>query len=118
MNTVFNSPMTSDRLGKGFHRGETEQEVAGFPGDFLIDAPLGSDHPNPSQAFPPLLGIEVLQNRRITDGPVLPDFQTSMRFFDCAIRLALDGGKCLFLLQSKGRFHLLIEVSLIVASVP
>ncbi len=101
MNTVFNSPVASDSVGKRFQRGETEQEVAGFPGDFLIDAPLRSHHPNPSQAFPPLLGIKVLQNRSITDGPVLPDFQTSMRLFDRTIRLALDGGKCLFPRQSK-----------------
>ena len=113
MHAVFNAPVTSHRVGKGFHRGETEQKVAGFLRDLLLDASFRSNHPNPSQALPSLLGIKILQNGRITDGPVLSDFQTPMRFFDRAIRLTLDGGKRLLLRHSKGRFHLIVEVALI-----
>src|SRR5574340_1803112 len=85
MHAVFNAPVTSHRVGKGFHRGETEQKVAGFSADLLLDASFCSHHPNPSQAFPSLLRIEILHNRWITDGPVLSDFQASMRFFDRAM---------------------------------
>src|SRR2546421_13089309 len=85
MNTVFNAPVTSHRAGKGFHRGETEQKVAGFLRDLLLDTSFRSNHANPSQAFPSLLRIKILQNRRITDGPVFSDFQTPMGFFDHAI---------------------------------
>src|SRR5436190_11656018 len=114
MNAVFNAPMTSHRIRKGFYRGEAEQKVAGFLRDLLRDASFRSDHANPSQAFPSLLRIQILQNRWITDGPVLSDFQTSMGFFDHASGLRRDGGKGLFLGHAKSRFHLIVEISLIV----
>src|SRR5579875_400039 len=85
MHAVFNSPVTSHRVGKGFHRGETQQKGASFLRGLLLDASFCSHHPNPSQAAPSLLRIEILQNRWITDGPVLSDFQASMRFFDPAM---------------------------------
>ena len=37
---------------------------------------------------------------------------------DRAIRLARDGGTCLLLRQSKSRFHLVVEIPLVVASAP
>lgn len=80
MHTVFNSPVASHRVGKGFHRGETEQKVAGFSGDLVLDASFGAHHANPSQAFPSQLWIKIGQDLRVTDGPVVPDLQTPMRF--------------------------------------
>src|SRR6266700_3673573 len=118
MHAVFNTPVTSYRVGEGFHLGETEQKIAGFLRDLLLDASFRSNHPNPSQVLPSLLGIKILQNRWITDGPVLSDFQTPMRFFDRAIRLTRHGGKRLLLRHGKRRLHLIVEIAMVLASAP
>src|SRR5258708_25096360 len=102
MQAVFNAPVASHRVGKRFHRGETEQKVAGFPADLLINAPFGSNHPNPSQAFPPLLRVEIGQDLRITDGPVVPDLEPTVPFLNAAIRLTLAASKGLFFSHRKG----------------
>ncbi len=46
MQTIFNPKVASNSVGKRFHRGKTEEKVAGFLADLLIDAPLGSHHPD------------------------------------------------------------------------
>jgi len=74
MDTVFNPPMASHGVGKGFHRGETEQKVARFLRDLVLEASFCSHHPNALQTFPLLLRIKIGQNLWVTDGPILSDF--------------------------------------------
>src|SRR5258706_14253039 len=114
MQAVFNSPMTSDGIGKRVHGGETEQKVARFPADLVPQAPFSSNHANSSQVFPPLLRIQIRQDGRITDGPVLSDFQSPMPLFHTAVRLCLHVGKGLLLGQRKRRLDLFVQVSLVV----
>src|SRR3989442_6080975 len=80
MEAVLNSPVTPDGVGKGLHRGETEQKVAGFSAHLLLDAPFGSNHANGSQAFPLLVRVQIVEDLCIAHGPVLSDFQPSMPF--------------------------------------
>jgi hypothetical protein len=114
MQTVFNAPMTSDSVGKGVHRGETEQKVAGFSAHLLLDAPFGSHHANGSQAFPLLVRVQIVQNRGIANGPVFPDFQPPMPLLHSASRLCLHVGKRFFLGQSKCRLDLFLQIPLVV----
>src|SRR2546427_637819 len=93
MEAVLNSPVTPDGVGKGVHRGETEQKVAGFSAHLLLDAPFGSNHANGSQAFPLLLRVQIVQDLAIANGPVLSDFQPSMPLLHAPIRLCLHIGK-------------------------
>jgi site-specific DNA recombinase len=110
----FNAPVTAYCIGKRFHRGKTEQKVASFLRDLVLHVPFRSHHANPLQTFPSLLRIEVFQDLRVSDGPVLSDFYPPMRFFDRAIRLIGDMSECLLLGQSKGGLHLVVERALVV----
>ncbi|MHB8595771.1 MAG: recombinase family protein [Ktedonobacteraceae bacterium] len=111
----FNPPVAANCVGKRFHRGETEQEVAGMLGDFLlgIDAPFGSHHPDAAQAFPPFLRVEIGQDLGITDGPVLPDLEPTVTFLHLALRLPLQARKGILLSQRKGGLHLIVQVLLV-----
>src|SRR5215469_17337288 len=113
MQAVFNPPMATNRVGKRVHRGKAEQKVARFPGDLLLHTPFGSNHPNPSQAFPPLLGVEVLQDRRITDGPILSYFEPTVPLLNTTNRCTVPIRKCLLFSQRKRRFDLVVQVLLV-----
>lgn len=74
MHTVFNAPMASDSGGERLHRRETEQEIVGFPSHLFFDVSFGSHHTNSSEAFPPLLPVQIRSDRWIADGPLVPLF--------------------------------------------
>jgi hypothetical protein len=114
MQAVFNPPMASDGGGKRVGGREAEQEIAGFPAHFVFDPSFGSHHANPSEAFPFLLRVQIRQDLWLVDCPVLSYFQPTMALFDQANRLLLPPDKTVFLGQSKGGFHLLVQISLVV----
>ena len=110
----FNAPMTSDGASKRPDRRETEQERAGFSADDVFDPPFGSHHANPGQAFPFLLRVQIGEKLGLVDSPVLAYLEPTMTLFDEAKRLLLPPNKPVFLGQSKGGLHLLVQIALIV----
>src|SRR6478752_1353585 len=97
MQAVFNPPVTPDGVGKGVHRRETEQKIAGFSASLRANAPFGSNHPNSSQPLPLLLWIEMREDLGVTDGPVFSDFQSPVAFLHATIRLPLQSLKAILL---------------------
>src|SRR5487761_157598 len=114
MQAVFNSPVTSNGVSKGFYRRETEEKVAGFSTHLRANAPFCSHHPDSSQPLPPLLRVEMRENFGVTDGPVLSDLQPPMPFLHTTIRLAVQSLKAILFGHRERRFDLFIQVSLIV----
>src|SRR6266446_3752503 len=79
VNAIFHAPMSRHRPCKSLCRTcHTHDGVACFPGDLLTDPPRRAHHATTAQAFPTLLGIQIRDVCRITNGPGLPNLEPAI----------------------------------------